>query len=310
MKNSHHTSFILPFFILVMLSGAGTILTTPLTIGNEEAESEQAREGAVTAGTLNIRARAGRNYETVGKLRQGDKVEILEEEDDWLGIKAPSDIQAWCAAEYLGADGENQADRLRVRAGPGIVFSPITKVSEGEKVELTDETSNGWQRIKPPEHTIVWVHSDYVDVAEPEGDREKDEAMAGLEGLDEEERALVSTPLETDKLVKPDLEQLKELAEEKREARKAAAESEEEEVQTIPTTGVLIPLPESEDIRATHALAEVKDNTAHPQVLLYSDKIDFSPWHYRKVEVYGEETSEKERNRPVLFVTGIKLLLR
>ena len=132
-----------------------------------KAAPPQGRSGAVTVGVLNVRAKPGLRYEVIAQLHRGDRVVVIDEQDDWLGIRAPHSAKAWIAARFVGAGGTITGSRVRVRSGPGLVFTPYALLEEGERVECVNGPRNGWQQIIPPRMAVAWVHRQFVKLAPP-----------------------------------------------------------------------------------------------------------------------------------------------
>lgn len=131
------------------------------------ADTTSLRKGTVNAGTLNVRARPGTNFEVVTKLQKGARVQIVSQTEGWYEIIAPPSSEAWCAAHLLADDGTVAEDGLRVRSGPGIVFSAYHRLEEGTKVKKSGKRVNGWQSIQPPANATVWVSRQFVDAQAP-----------------------------------------------------------------------------------------------------------------------------------------------
>ena len=125
------------------------------------------QKGTVLAGVLNVRARPGLRFEVIAKLRKDDPVTVVAEEQDWFGIAVPKIAKAYIAARFLGPDGTVIGDKVRVRSGPGLVFTPYAELHEGEKVEPQGDPENGWQRITPPEGGVGWVHRAFIAIEPP-----------------------------------------------------------------------------------------------------------------------------------------------
>ncbi len=126
------------------------------------APQKSSGHGRVDADVLSVRARPGTNYEVVSKLQRGDVVEIVSEQDGWMEIFAPEDSRAWCARQFISDEGVITGNQVRVRAGPGLVFSPYYDLPEGAKVEMLGESRNGWQQILVPNEATVWIHGEFV----------------------------------------------------------------------------------------------------------------------------------------------------
>lgn len=149
------------------------------------------RDGKVTAGNLNVRARPGLFYEVVAKLTDGASVRAVAKRGDWLRILVSDEADAWVSAQFVGTDGAMQGDKVRVRAGAGVAFTPYHRLREGETVHPTGEEKDGWVRIRPPEEATVWVSAKYVElVPRPDTKQEPDTQIASTKtGGDDENHA-------------------------------------------------------------------------------------------------------------------------
>jgi len=121
------------------------------------------RQGTVTAQVLNVRAKPGIQFEVVAKVMRNDQLTLLSETNNWFEIVPPADTEAWIAERFIDADGVITADNVRVRAGPGPVFSPFGYVHAGTWVERVGEPKQHWQRIVPPPTASVWVSKEFID---------------------------------------------------------------------------------------------------------------------------------------------------
>ena len=134
--------------------------------------------GKVTASALNVRSGAGTNYSVVTKAYQGDKVELLESSNGWYKIKLSNGKVGWASSDYItkvndssnnnsqngtaiSGYGKVTASALNVRSGAGTSYSVVTKVYQGDKVELL-ESLNGWYKIKLSNGKVGWASSDYI----------------------------------------------------------------------------------------------------------------------------------------------------
>jgi len=154
----------LPLLFSVLLAAAAED-AVPQADGTASPKEKQ-RKGIVTAGVLNVRARPGFRYEVVAQLHRGDIVVIVKEQDKWYGIVPPENARAWVASQFVSSEGEITGDNLRVRSGPGLVFTRYGMLPKGARVRCIGEPTNGWQRIVPPKNAVVWVAKEYV-AAEP-----------------------------------------------------------------------------------------------------------------------------------------------
>lgn len=129
--------------------------------------AEPSRTGTVTAGSLNVRAKAARHFERIGKFERGDTVQVVGEDNEWLEVIVPPDAKAWVARQHLDGRGAVTATTLLVRSGPGIVFTPYAEVPQGTELKLIGPPMDEWQQILPPPDATGWVSRAYVRIQEP-----------------------------------------------------------------------------------------------------------------------------------------------
>ncbi|NOY80341.1 MAG: SH3 domain-containing protein [Kiritimatiellaeota bacterium] len=152
---------------LPVIQGWGAAPPASEIAAGETAPAPPKRRGVVTAGVLNVRARPGLRFEVIAKLRKDAAVTVVAEEGDWIGIVPPKNAKAYVAARFLEADGTVTGDTVRVRSGPGLVFTPYARVHRDDRLELQGAPENGWQRITPPSTAVGWVHRDFVAIEPP-----------------------------------------------------------------------------------------------------------------------------------------------
>ena len=58
-------------------------------------------EGVVKADRLRVRAGCGPDFNVLGMLKKGEKVNILEESGDWLRITPPEGYAGWIKKDYV-----------------------------------------------------------------------------------------------------------------------------------------------------------------------------------------------------------------
>lgn len=72
-------------------------------------------------------------------------------------------------------------DLLRIRSGPGVTYSVVGFLFNGREVEILEQTTNGsmgWGRI-----SRGWVSMDYIETAEAEPEKSKEEVEATPEAI-------------------------------------------------------------------------------------------------------------------------------
>ena len=54
----------------------------------------------ITSGKLNVRSAAGTKAAVIGKLRNGETVDVIADESGWAHIMT-DDLDGWCSKDYL-----------------------------------------------------------------------------------------------------------------------------------------------------------------------------------------------------------------
>ena len=128
--------------------------------------------GTVTYSYLRIRAGAGTNFASLGQLKKGDRVEILETktaggvrwgrfEKGWICLTGYVELETVKVEQPKEETGIITADVLNVRTGAGTNYSVTCQLIQGTKVVILEKkTVNGtvWGRIEQG-----WISMDYVD---------------------------------------------------------------------------------------------------------------------------------------------------
>ncbi len=134
--------------------------------------------GVVNAAILNVRNGYGVNYQKIGILTNGSKVEIVESQNGWYKIKYNGGY-GYISIDYVKIDGENKSDikpeeivvkntgvvnatTLNVRNGYGVSYQKIGILTNGSKVEIV-ESQNGWYKIKY-NGGYGYISGDYVKI--------------------------------------------------------------------------------------------------------------------------------------------------
>ncbi|MEZ7892157.1 MAG: SH3 domain-containing protein [Candidatus Wallbacteria bacterium] len=146
---------------------------------NVSSNSQFGMGGGTPAGTvrvstyLNVRSGPGTNYDVIGKLYNGNNVDILEESGGWYKINYNGQT-GWICGKYvstgaaaasvspskLGSVSVSGSSYLNVRSGPGTDNSVIGKLYSGDSVTILEE-SGGWYKINYNGQE-AWVCGKYV----------------------------------------------------------------------------------------------------------------------------------------------------
>lgn len=153
------------------LTGATDITTTipetpPALPDPAEIAPPSRMEVRVTVDRLNVRARPGTSYEVVAKVNRDQRLTVVGEQDEWLEILPPAGTAAWCSSKFINDRNSVIGHNVRVRSGPGVVFSVFATLPEGASVTPVGAPVGQWQKIKVPAEATVWIHGQFVDPVE------------------------------------------------------------------------------------------------------------------------------------------------
>ncbi|WP_031406775.1 N-acetylmuramoyl-L-alanine amidase [Geobacillus vulcani] len=95
--------------------------------------------GVVTVDSLNVRAAPSLEAERIGRLGQGDRVEIVAAKRGWYQIKTRSGLEGWAAADYIKTDGKqapgaDNEDAVASAMAVGTRFASLPKQAPGSYV--------------------------------------------------------------------------------------------------------------------------------------------------------------------------------
>ncbi|CEN88477.1 cell wall hydrolase; phosphatase-associated protein [[Clostridium] sordellii] len=143
---------------IILPTSTGVSFANGNNEGNLQIKSVDHR--VVTGNSVNFRKGPGTNYNSIGKLNKGDRVEYLETVGSWIKVKYNSN-EGFVHSNYISTSsntGESNEDtsvkseeqvtgnRVNFRKGPGTSYSIITSLNKGTKVGYISE-SNGWAKI-------------------------------------------------------------------------------------------------------------------------------------------------------------------
>ncbi|REB07206.1 N-acetylmuramoyl-L-alanine amidase [Sporosarcina sp. BI001-red] len=122
----------------------------------------------VDSPTLNVRSGPGLTYSLIGKLKDGQKVQVLDRSDDWLQVSVDGEtgwIASWLTKSNERGSNEgktivSRVDSLNIRSSPSVNSAAIGKLRSGDLAKLV-EYQGEWASI------IVdgmegWVHTTYI----------------------------------------------------------------------------------------------------------------------------------------------------
>ena len=127
---------------------------------------------------LNVRNQPSESGELVGKMTKNAACEILDIEGDWAHIKSGK-VEGYCHTDYLlqGDAAKKRAKEtvytvaivttttLKVRDEPNTNCPVITLVGEEERLEVVDQSVEGWAKIMLDDEE-AYVSTEFVKIEE------------------------------------------------------------------------------------------------------------------------------------------------
>jgi uncharacterized protein YraI len=147
--------------------------------------------GYVLSSSLNVRQGPGYNQPIIGRLWQGEQVSLVGRNANsaWLQISLPSGSKGWVAVQYIRStvpiyslpvvDGGSPvpppnysgivtAPSLNVRSGPGLYNPVITRLNQGQQINILGRDYSGnWFKVSLYDGTTGWVMARYVQIDIP-----------------------------------------------------------------------------------------------------------------------------------------------
>lgn len=126
----------------------------------------------VTASVLQVRAGPGAQHAILGAVERDQVYPVVELAGSWARIQlggAPG-RQTWCSLDHLRRTADpirwTLATELNVRAGPGVRFRLLGRLSRGTPLAIVDVTPDGWAKTSY-EGTTAWVSAQWLGTARP-----------------------------------------------------------------------------------------------------------------------------------------------
>src|SRR6476620_1280185 len=150
-------------------------------------------QATVVAKNASLRMRNSSTSRTLRVLDTGDKVAVLERQDNWYRVRFGDDVEGWMEEstvvtnatrnriQSLVSESENQTaqntavvrEEVNFRIDPGRNTSIIRKLDTGAKVEVIDRVTTPrpgsdslfdvWVKVRPSPTEVGWVFSGLLD---------------------------------------------------------------------------------------------------------------------------------------------------
>jgi len=172
----------------------GVVLLTLLLISSCGPRPEPILDQAtVVAKNASLRMKNSSTSRTLRVLDTGDKVVVLERQDNWYRVRFGDDVEGWMEEstvvtnatrnriQSLVSESENQTaqntavvrEEVNFRIDPGRNTSIIRKLDSGTKVEVidrvttprpgTDSSFDAWAKVRPSPTEVGWVYGGLLD---------------------------------------------------------------------------------------------------------------------------------------------------
>ncbi len=114
----------------------------------------------------NLRAKPTLNSEVVSQVQQNETLDIKSVQEEWIEVVPPTNVDFYIFSDYVKDGVVECGQKLNIRAGPGINFSIVGQLENGDKVTVRGTISE-WCRIAPPKNSSLWIHRSLVELIEP-----------------------------------------------------------------------------------------------------------------------------------------------
>jgi SH3-like domain-containing protein len=108
-------------------------------------------DGTVAGDRVALRAKPDMTSDVIVYTYLDQKLRVIGEAADWYVVELPREYPLWVskALVNVGADHEAEikADRVYLRAGPGVQFNSEGQLNSGRRVEVLDE-KDGWLKLR------------------------------------------------------------------------------------------------------------------------------------------------------------------
>lgn len=111
----------------------------------------------------NLRAKAALAAEVVGQVAANQELTARSMDADWVEVVAPTNVDFWVLGDYMKDGVVVCSQNVNVRAGPGINFNVVGRLTNGTSVEVRGSHAE-WIKISPPETCSLWISRSLVEI--------------------------------------------------------------------------------------------------------------------------------------------------
>ncbi|MBD3246950.1 MAG: SH3 domain-containing protein [Candidatus Omnitrophica bacterium] len=147
--------------------GVVTIFFTAFAAGAQPARSADFYR--IRGSKINIRTDSTVQSQSLGYADQGDIVQVLEQNYQWMKVRLPRRFSCYVASDYVKRIGKNRgevtADTLNLRAAPRRASPRVGQIHQNDQVYILTST-DGWYEIKGYPYMWGWIHEQFLEKIE------------------------------------------------------------------------------------------------------------------------------------------------
>ncbi len=130
--------------------------------------SASAATGIINTDNVNIRSGPATTYDAIGRLNQGNQVEILGSKNDWYQIKT-SQLNGWVRNDLINLQKEYSlkvtGSGVNLRSGPGTTYDVVGSADKGDTLTLLD-TKGEWYQVKTASGSPAYIKASFAEKIE------------------------------------------------------------------------------------------------------------------------------------------------
>lgn len=123
------------------------------------------QKARVTSDT-NVRVDSTALSASLGYLKKGEIVKVIEERYDWCKVILPRQMSCYVSAQFVRKIADNKvevsASQLNLRSEPQENSYIVGKVSKGTILFIKGEFKNGWLKVRGHPYMYGWVNKKFL----------------------------------------------------------------------------------------------------------------------------------------------------
>lgn len=126
-------------------------------------------KGEIVGSGIHMRTDARITAPSLGKLKEGTIITILQEKYEWYKIILPKGFSCWAMTQYLKPLSDNfvsvDATNLNLRLGPSL-DAAIIGIAKKDSTLVLAAKRNKWSKLDCHPYARAWVHKKFVKLIE------------------------------------------------------------------------------------------------------------------------------------------------